>query len=242
MTETYETRAPSWLDCCCIMSRPRFDFDIESNPKAHLTKLQVHSLLKKNQIGLLTFVAFEFGIFIIWCLANMVPGFALFDGQAGQTSAYTHSGFWQAIEACVLCMGIASTYFSLHYASDEGKLELSVSRTDTWITAYMIVLTLGIFSLIVQVVLTFFEFNPCTSTLCTQYYWCMIVLVVFLIVLAIMEAWMILRARVFQLNMQHALQNATLETIIATEKPAPAAAASSIGSRMQKPRSMRGPK
>jgi hypothetical protein len=200
------------------MSRPAYDFDPESNT-GFLTKYQVHILLKKNQVGLLTFIAFELIIDALWALANIVPGFALFDGQAGQISAYTHSGWWLSIEMIVLAMGIASTYFALHYATDEGKLELSVSRTDIWLTAYQIVLFLGFCSLLVQTVLTFFELNPCTSTLCTQYYWCLIVVIVFLIVLAMMEIWMILRARVFQLNMRHALTRGNVETLVAKDTP-----------------------
>ncbi len=171
-------------------------------------------LLKMNQMGVLTILAIQCIIFGLWLLALMIPGFALYDGAAGSTSAYTHAGFWLVLEFVVLLVGSVATYFGLNYSTTTRTIEKGVHRVAQWITLYMVALLFGFCAHILHASLTLVEVSSCTSTLCSSYYWVIVCLVVFLFVDAFLSLWQIMRARVFQNNLCYALASDKIDTTL----------------------------
>jgi DNA-binding beta-propeller fold protein YncE len=201
-------REVSGWDCCCF-SRSVEDFQ-------ELQEDQVLLLLKYNQTSIETLYSIQCLAFILWLAATMIPGFSLFDGLAGSTSAYTHAGFWAIIEFVTIWIGGRSTTFILGYSTTTGKIEKGVGSAIQWCTFYMIVLGLGFAGNIVHSAFVFAEISGCggvsASTLCTSYYWVLVFLSVFLLVLAVLKFWTGIRVRTYQNNLYYALGSGKLDT------------------------------
>jgi len=179
---------------------------------AAMSDLQVATVLKKNQIGILSVVAVEVVIFILWLLAAAVPGFALYDGAANTVSAYTHAGWWQLLEFICILTGSVCTFFgfSIYYSS--GVVEKGACRVINCVTLYQVVLVLTVLSHVPHVVLSIFEVSGHTSTLATNYVWCLAMTIALLFVLIIVEIVGFCCARVFQKNLCNAIMYGKLDT------------------------------
>lgn len=213
------------LDACCRGARSADEFQNASGNG--LEDRDVVELVKMSLIGVVVIIIFHAFIHSLWSLATIVPGFNLFDGTAGTYSAYTHTGWWLMIDYVVSAMGIASVLFGLNYAAEVGVLELGAERMITWLQSYMIVLAFGIVAHLIHVGFTLSEISNCTSTLCVQQYWCLVVLIVVLFVSVFLLGWLIVRVYAFMNNLKLAMAfgrvNMTLMTFAThdEEKPTP---------------------
>lgn len=164
-------------------------------------------ILKYNQTGFLATQLIHVAIFLVWCLATRVPGFNLYDGSEA-ANANTHSGWWLMADAMVLIMGLLAPYFTLHYIREGNyeKVETAVKGTASWLLAYQIVAVLGAVMAVVHVILSMFELRQCSSsTLCQNYYWMQIALIVLLWILVILLLWSAGLAGTFRANIQGAV-------------------------------------
>ena len=191
-------------DCCCL-SRPSRDFTL-------LSERQVMYLLKMNQNGVITILCLQSVIFILWSLAIMIPGFALYDGAAGSVSSYTHAGFWMIPEFLIIVFGAVATYFGLNYSSTTRTIEKGVQRVVEWDTFYMVCLFINFCADVIHGSLALVELSTCTSTLCVSYKWVLITAIVLLFVLGFLSLLQILRIKVFQNNLCYALAAGKIDT------------------------------
>lgn len=182
---------------CCGWSRLVDDF----KGMSQMEKLDV---LKYSQVGHISVIGILFAIHAIWELATMVPGFARYDGSSS-LNANTHAGWWLAIDFAVFAWAAASPYFTLHYTRN-GVIEKGVMRTHQWLLAYMILAGIGALVSLVHIILTIGEITPrCDSTLCAQYQWCFIALLVFLAIHIFVLIWSLLRALAYYHNLKAAV-------------------------------------
>lgn len=193
-------------DCCCF-SRPSRDFSV-------LSERQVTYLLKMNQNGVLTILCIQFTILVLWFLATMIPGFALYDGAAGSISSYTHGGFWFIVEFSTFAAGLISTYFGLNYSTTTRTIEKGVHRVIEWSTFYIVVLCINFCADISHASLSLVEVSTCSSTLCTSYKWALCIAIALLFVLGILSLLQILRIKVFQNNLCLALAAGKIDTTL----------------------------
>lgn len=196
-----DVRLPSAGDCCFYGARDPDEFD-----RNGLTNEQTLVLLKYNQTGVVTIIFLALIVLVLWSIASIVPGFARFDGAAGETSAISHIGWWIAIEIFVLVVGAMSTFFGLHYTK-EGAIEKGVGRVRSFLTFYIFVLAIAIAANITHLVLSGLELSNCTSTLCTSQKGFLIALLVILAVLAFLEGWQIYRVVTYSNNLFNSLGN-----------------------------------
>lgn len=190
------------LDACFRGARRPDEFD----PKMEdLSCWDVVELLKLSQVGVLSIVIAQVILHVLWSLATIVPGFVLFDGASGVYSAYTHAGWWLAIDYVISVMGAAAVFFGFNYAANTGVLEKGVERTVHWLQSYAIVLGFGVISNLIHAGFTLSELSNCTSTLCTTQYWCLVMLVVFLFASSVLLAWGATRVYAFMYNLKYAM-------------------------------------
>lgn len=189
-------RASCQRDCCC-WSRPVDDF----KDMSQMEKLDV---LKFSQVGFISVIIILFAIHAVWELATIVPGFTRFDGSSA-LNANTHAGWWLLIDLCVLGWGIAAPFFTLHYTRN-GVIEKGVMRTHQWLLGYIILAAIGAVVDLVHLILTIGEIVPnCDSTLCAQYKWCFVALLVFLVVHMFLLVWSLFRALAYYHNLKAAV-------------------------------------
>jgi hypothetical protein len=146
----------------------------------------------------------------------------LFDGASGVYSAYTHAGWWLAIDYVISVMGAAAVFFGFNYAANTGVLEKGVERTVHWLQSYAIVLGFGVISNLIHAGFTLSEISNCTSTLCTTQYWCLVMLIVFLFASSVLLAWGATRVYAFMYNLKYAMMFNLIDMEIGrAEPPAP---------------------
>lgn len=172
--------------------------------RAGLTQLEVVEVLHFNQTGITMLILSNLVLFSLWLLATLVPGFCLYDGNTSEVNAVTHVGWWAVIEMFALVIGMASIYFRLNY-NRKGRIEKGVADVRNYLVLYIVVLVFAIVSNVLHAVLSIFEVVNCSSTLCTDSYGFLIVLIVILFVLALFEAWLIYRSVVYRNNLFWAL-------------------------------------
>lgn len=208
------------FDACCGPGRNAEDFDLESGYA--LSDADVAELLKMSAAGVTSLVLIQLFLKLLWELATIVPGFALYDGAPSTVSAYTHAGWWMIIDTSALAFGLCATYFGLNYASEAGVVERGVERTHAWLGAYMIVLALAAVADLTHAGLALSELAVCDSTLCTQNQWNLIVLVVVLFVRPALLFWCMYRVWAFRSNLKMALAFNRMDMRMAgDEKPKP---------------------
>jgi hypothetical protein len=188
---------PSCADVCCL---PR-----DANSVQAMDNWQAVTLLTLTQVGVNTIVTIEVVLHIIWIMLDLVPGFALYDGPVGSVSAYTHTGWWMAIDLIVIAVGAVSVYFGLSYVPAENVVERGLARNENWIIMYMIMLGIGVISLLVHAILSLFEVASCTSTLCVNNQWVLIGFIVGLFIDAFVLGLGILRAYSFQRTLKNVM-------------------------------------
>lgn len=211
---------PSGWDVCCAGGRRPADFDPEMGNS--LSTQEVFVLLKNNQVGINMAVLIQLGISVLWLLTSLVPGFALFDGAPGETSAVSHIGWWAAIEIVVIYVGSQSTSFSLHY-NKKGQIEKGVDRAMTYLWFYQSVLFLAVAAHIVHVVLALIESTNCTSTLCVSGNGFLIALIVFLFILTFILLWLALwLVPGYRRNLKYSLAFEKNDMVMMAPEPAPA--------------------
>jgi hypothetical protein len=170
-----------------------------------MDQMQKLDVLKYSQVGFISVVIIQFAIHLAWELATLVPGFTRYDGGSAM-NANTHAGWWMVIDLCVLCWGIAAPFFTLHYTRN-GTIEKGVMRTHQWLLGYMILAGIGAVVSLVHFILTMGELIPnCDSTLCAQYQWCFIALLVFLVLHIFVLLWSLLRALAYYHNLKAAVE------------------------------------
>lgn len=188
-------------DACCY-ARPQEDFE-------DLSVTETLDVLQYNQVGLITILFLHAMLHGLWCLAGRVPGFDLYDGSA-VINANTHGSWWLLIDYAVSFVGAAAPYFGLHY-NKQGVVEKGLPRTYEYLAVFVAVALLGAVSLFVQWGLTWGEFASCDSTLCTQYKWCFVGVLVFLFVDALILIWAAIRAYSYHANLKRAIISGKLD-------------------------------
>lgn len=169
---------------------------------------EVVDLLTLSQSGVVMIIAIQATLHILWCLCDLIPGFALFDGPVGAVSAYSHTAWWMSIDLITLLVGIGSIYFGLNYvAAPTNVVERGLGRNENWLIIYMMILGLDMISFIVHAVLSLFELAACQSTLCVGNQWVLIVFVVGLLLDTLLLGWGILRAYSLLTNLRIVLTN-----------------------------------
>lgn len=193
---------PSCWDACCLPARTPDEFT-RNQMDVGVTNKAIFDLLRYNQSGILVLVFLGAAIVATWLVFSVVPGFALFDGASSEISAVSHIGWWVPIEVITLVVGGVSVFLSFQYNSDE-RIEASITRLRGWLVFYIVVLALAIVANMVHLALSAVELSNCTSTLCTTNKAFLVVLLVFLVVLAFLEAWAIYRVVTFSTNLKYA--------------------------------------
>lgn len=183
---------------CCGWSRLADDFkDMNQGEKL--------DVLKYSQVGFISVVIIQFAIHAVWELATIVPGFTRYDGSSS-LNANTHAGWWLLIDLCILLWAAVAPFFTLHYTRN-GVIEKGVMRTHQWLLGYMILAGIGALVTLVHIILSIGEIAPrCDSTLCAQYHWCFIALLVFLIIHMFVLIWSLLRALAYYHNLKAAVE------------------------------------
>jgi len=168
------------MGCC----RRLKDDDYNAEMLGSLSDRDVVESLKIAQVQVLVVVVVQWAFLLLWALAAIVPGFALYDGAPTTYSAYTHLGWWLIVELVAAGFGTAATLFGLNYVNESGVLERGAERTVSWLGAYMIILGAAAFSGLIHAGFSLSELAVCDSTLCTQNRWMLIILVVVLFLMA----------------------------------------------------------
>jgi hypothetical protein len=156
-------------------------------------------------VGVNIIVSIQVALHLVWIMLDLVPGFALYDGPVGSVSAYTHTGWWLAIDTVVIVVGAVSVYFGLNYVPGDNVVERGLARNENWIVMYMVFLAIGMVSLLVHAILSLFEVSSCNSTLCINSQWVLIAFIVGLFVDACVLGWGIFRAYAFQTTLKNVL-------------------------------------
>jgi hypothetical protein len=240
------SQSVSKWDMCCKWREP-IEFDDDNNPSS-LTEEQVYVLLTLNRMGFTTGLVIQILLFLLWSLCVIIPGFALYDGNTGTVSAYTHLGWWQIIEAVVLFIAVRVTLFGLSYSPREGIIEKGVARTRDWITFYKVALVFSSVSHLTHLILTLLEktAGQCSGTFCKYYEWAFWIFFVYLAVSIVLNGWMFFRIMTFSNNLALALAYNKVDMTMSntvTDKntasppysgPTPTAPSSNTGSQMLK--------
>lgn len=211
-----------FTDACCRPAWGAHNFMMDPEDKKRalergeelpiLNRAEALVLLKFNQAGIVTLQVIQLVLLVLWQIAAVVPGFARFDGAAGEVSAVSHLGWWSAIELFTLYIGGISVYFGLHY-SRNGRIQKGVVRMRSYLAFYMAVLVGAMLANVAHTVLCGLEIANCTSTLCTLQRGFLIALIALLVTLSLLEAWLIYRVAVYRTNMWYIL-GAGLEKFI----------------------------
>lgn len=152
-------------------------------------------------------------VFVLWMLANIVPGFALYDGTAGPT-AYTHSGWWMVIQFFVLLLGEGVTRFSLHYSRSEGVVEKGIVDGINRMYWYLILVGLALVSHLIHLILMGLEVQMCDSTLCKDISWVFWATFALIAVHPFLLGWLMYRVMVFRANLEAAIGYDKLPTTV----------------------------
>lgn len=214
---------PSCADVCCL---PR-----GADVVQQMDNWQSVTLLTLTQTGVVSVVAFQAALHLVWIMLDLVPGFALYDGPVGSISAYTHTGWWMFIDLIVLLVGSVSVYFGLSYVPAENVIERGLARNENWIIMYMVMLGIGMISLVMHVILSFFEVASCNSTLCLNNYWVLIFFIVGLIIDAVALGWGISRAYSFRTTLKNVMVKWNVLLVVETPPPLPPTANARIGNK-----------
>jgi len=164
----------------------------------------VYWSLNRNKYSIVTGIVVQIVLGWLWLIASIVPGFALFNGTAGEVSAYSHLAWWFVIDYTCVCFGLWSLNFSLGYSTTEGVIEKNVGSTIAWVATYRFILCLAAASHIVHVVLSGLEFHNKTSTLARDYQWVLIVLISLLSLSVLLVLFIAYRAHVYLKNLKTA--------------------------------------
>lgn len=156
-------------------------------------------------MGIMFYAIIAMALIILWTLADIIPNFALYDGTAGSTSSYCRTGWWLAIDWCILLIVFVSSYFGLTYAMESGTIEKGVKKTNQWCGLSIFCLVLGICSNITQIALTGVEMTGCSSNLCKNNYWALACLQSILAILVFLKSVIIWRFVVYRLNLDAAM-------------------------------------
>ena len=195
---------PSCWDACCRPARPADEFTSASaTADVGVSNKAIFDLLRYNQSGIVVLIIVGLVIVATWSVFSVVPGFARFDGDPTEVSAVSHIGWWIPIEIIALTVGGLSVFISFQYNRDQ-KIEASISKVRGWLVFYIVVLAVAIAANLVHLALSSIELSNCTSTLCMSNKGFLIVLLVFLVVLALLEAWAIYRVVTYSTNLKNA--------------------------------------
>lgn len=179
-----------------------------------LTLLESASILKKNALGVELLQSLLALIFFLWILATMIPGFCLYDGVANEMSAFTHAGFWAALQFVILYIGASATKFGIHYSVRDGVVEKGIVSGLTRMYWYQWLLFAGIILHIFHAVFMGLESQSCTSTLCSTYSWAYWTTLVLICIHPFIHAWIIFRLQVFKANLKAAIKHDNIDTTL----------------------------
>lgn len=222
---------PSCWDACCLPARTPDEFSRQAVDTG-VTNKAIFDLLRYNQTGILVLIFLGAAIVATWVVFSVVPGFALFDGASTEISAVSHIGWWVPIEVLTLVIGGVSVFLSFQYNRDQ-RIEASITRLRSWLVFYIVVLAAAIIANLVHLSLSAIELSNCTSTLCTTNKVFLIILLVFLVVLAFLEAWAIYRVVTYSTNLKYAfVLSDTLDQDVVFTTAADARPTRSLGSPM----------
>lgn len=190
-------------------ARPKSDF---GDGRVRLSRDAIVELIRLSIVGCVTTLIAQSLLMCVWMIAaGAVPGFAIFDGTPGTISAYTHCGWWQMIEFCILMVGAGSLWFSI-YVNDgsyilkhRGRIDKSGASTLRWLDTYRWLCVMGAISHMLHLLFTWFEFADKQSTLYRNYIWCFLALVVLLVFEIILSMWQVTRIAVYQSNLYYSL-------------------------------------
>ena len=202
MTDDNSLEAPSCWDACCRPARPADEF-IDTNVSVGTSNKAILDLLRYNQAGIVFIIIVGLAIVVTWLVFSVVPGFARFDGDPLETSAVSHIGWWIPIEVITLVIGGLSVFISFQYNRDQ-RIEASISKLRGWLVFYIVMLAVAIAANLVHLSLSALELSYCTSTLCVSHKGFLLVLLVFLVTLAVLEAWAIYRVVTYSTNLKNA--------------------------------------
>jgi hypothetical protein len=172
-----------------------------------LSKDEMYTVVQMNRMGIISFVFVEIIFFVFWMFALGIPGFALYDGGVNTCSAYTHGMWWMVVEFAVIIGGLGSIWFGLGYDRKRQRYERNVTRTESWIDLYCLLLFAGCASNLIHFGLTICEIVPtnCSGTLCKNYYWVLVCLLIFLLIVAFLQFIQVFRVRGYKNNLHAAL-------------------------------------
>lgn len=174
----------SCMDCCSGGQRiKRGDISF--------TAEEITVILKNNQTGITILVLMQLVLLAVWAGFTVIPGFSVYDGQAGPAHPVSHFGFWYIIDLIVFAVGIVSVYFSLHADGKQG-LEFQVGKARDYLIFYLCVLLIGMCSNIVHLALTIVEAVHCTSSFCRGFFVIDPANALFLGQPPVLSAWLIL--------------------------------------------------
>jgi len=193
---------PSCWDACCRPARSAEEF---TTPRSDVgvSNKAIFDLLRYNQSGIVFIIVIGLTIVITWSVFSVVPGFARFDGDPSEVSAVSHIGWWIPIEILALVIGGLSVFLSFQYNRDQ-RIEASISKLRGWLVLYIVVLAVAIAANLVHLALSALELSYCTSTLCVSNKGFLVVLLIFLVILAMLEAWAIYRVVTYSTNLKYA--------------------------------------
>lgn len=228
---------PSCWDACCRPARPADEFtSSKATADVGVSNKAIFDLLRYNQSGLVFLIVIGLIIVATWTVFSVVPGFARFDGDPTEVSAVSHIGWWIPIEIVVLVVGGLSVFISFQYNRDQ-KIEASISKLRGWLILYIVVLAVGIAANLVHLALSALELSSCTSTLCTTNKGFLIVLLIFLVTLALLEAWAIYRVVTYSTNLKNAfVLSDNLDDAVVFSTSAEEASQTLMGDRMPQQR------
>lgn len=169
-----------------------------------LSAAEVGDILLAGQAELYFLLAIQFLVHVLWQLLGFIPGVCPLE-NASSFNAVCHTGFWVVIDLFVLAVGIASIGFGV-WSGTDGTLVKDVRSARQWLTAWVVVLFVGIVAHVVHIVAASMELSYCTTTLCTdpntQGY--LVSVVIGIAVLLVVEALMVYRALTFRHHIQQA--------------------------------------
>lgn len=183
-----------------------------------MTTAEALLVVRRNQMGILFYNTLSLLFLSLWSIADIIPGFSLYDGTAGVISSYCRTCWWIWIEWIVLLIVYGTTYFGLVYSMESGTVEKGVPNTTKWCTFAVFCVILGWASNAILIGLLFNEnFNGCNSTLCSLNQWALITLISFLFAMAIIvKPLIVYRIIVYRINLDHVLAAGKIDMTLTT--------------------------
>lgn len=192
---------------CCGSRRLEQEFK-------QLTLQESSSILMRNQTGIDILQNLLALVLFLWILATMIPGFCLYDGVANQVSAFTHAGFWMALQLIPVYIGASATKFGIHYSVRDGVVEKGVGSGLKRMYWYKWLLFFGILAHIVHAVLMGMESQSCSSSLCSTYTWSYWLVLVIICIHPFIHAWLIFRVQVYEANLKSAIRYDKVDVVL----------------------------